>query len=150
MPMQQKRRTQKGRKQKGRRHRQVNRTPRPVARPRQADSVSTGVSTGVSPDAGPDVSTDVSPDIRTDVSPDIRTDEKLVFRPVQAGGIGRPAERTWQHLRTCGDTGASVDELSGVVGYQPATITRHVEGLAAHHLVQQRDGRWYAAQASAR
>ncbi|MDJ0460522.1 hypothetical protein [Streptomyces sp. H27-C3] len=110
----------KRRKQKGRRHRRVNRTPRPVTRTRPSESAGTGA-----------------------------VDEKIVFRPVQAGGIGRPAERTWQHLRTCGDTGASVDELSGVVGYQRATITRHVDGLAAHHLAQQRDGRWYAAQAAA-
>ncbi|MEN8655772.1 hypothetical protein ABCR94_35665 [Streptomyces sp. 21So2-11] len=139
MPMEQKRRTQKGRKQKGRRHRRVNRTPRPVTRTRPAEAVNTGF-TGV---------TEVTEVVAVGQLGGV-SDEETVFRPVQAGGIGRPAERTWQHLRTCGDTGASVDELSGVVGYQPATITRHVDGLAAHHLAQQRDGRWYAARAAAR
>ncbi|WP_434590786.1 helix-turn-helix domain-containing protein [Streptomyces sp. A5-4] len=144
---------QKRRKQKGRRHRRVNRTPRPVARSRAVEGSGRAESAGGTNSAGPAQTTGP---VQSGEPPQgtgteaAAVDETIVFRPVQAGGIGRPAERTWQHLRTCGDAGASVDELSGVVGYQSATINRHVDGLAAHHLAQQRDGRWYAARAAAR
>ncbi|WP_274560756.1 hypothetical protein [Streptomyces spiramyceticus] len=110
---------QKRRKQKGRRHRQVNRTPRPVTRSVTAQAAAV-------PDTG------------------------TAFRSVSEGGIGRPAERTWQQLKSRADTGMSIDELSAVVGYQPATISRHVDGLAAHRLAHQRDGRWYPEPAGAR
>lgn len=155
MPTHQRRQHQ-GRKQKGRRHRRVNRTPRPVTRTRQpqdvAPSAATGPSAAVAPPAVPaptpaPAPQAVQPPQAKLPHPAGSPDEKAVFGPVSSGGIGRPAERTWRRLTDCGDTGASVDELSTDVGYQQATITRHVEGLAAHHLAHQRDGRWYAAQA---
>lgn len=153
MPTHQRRQHQ-GRKQKGRRHRRVNRTPRPVTRTRQpqdvAPSAATGPTAAVAPPAVPapaPAPQAVQPPQAKLPHPAGSPDEKAVFGPVSSGGIGRPAERTWRRLTDCGDTGASVDELSTDVGYQQATITRHVEGLAAHHLAHQRDGRWYAAQA---
>ncbi|MDX2703496.1 helix-turn-helix transcriptional regulator [Streptomyces sp. PA03-6a] len=73
-------------------------------------------------------------------------------RPYRTGGrtgrLARTALKTLQELRAAGSDGTTIDALSASVGYQPATIARHIDSLAAHHLVHQRDGRWYAVAAS--
>ncbi|MFF7209152.1 hypothetical protein ACFZAU_01285 [Streptomyces sp. NPDC008238] len=68
-------------------------------------------------------------------------------RPEESG-LARTALKTLQQLRAAGSDGTTIDALSASVGYQPATIARHIDSLAAHHLVHQRDGRWYAVTTS--
>lgn len=70
--------------------------------------------------------------------------ETQIFAPAREGGLGRSAAQTWRHLQERGPEGASLEELSEVVGYQQPTVAKHVSGLAGHSLVQQRNGRWYA------
>ncbi|MFD6129339.1 helix-turn-helix domain-containing protein, partial [Streptomyces diastaticus] len=67
-----------------------------------------------------------------------------VFAPVGAGGLGRTAERNWHHLRAAGAGATGLDEVSAAAGYQPATVTRHLEGLAERGLARLDGGRWYA------
>ncbi|MDX2644946.1 hypothetical protein PV341_15520, partial [Streptomyces sp. PA03-1a] len=67
---------------------------------------------------------------------------------LEESGLARTALKTLQELRAAGSDGTTIDALSASVGYQPATIARHIDSLAAHHLVQQRDGRWYAVTTS--
>ncbi|MGW5028616.1 helix-turn-helix domain-containing protein, partial [Streptomyces albidoflavus] len=67
-----------------------------------------------------------------------------VFAPVGAGGLGRTAERSWRHLAAAGAQGAALDEVSAAAGYQPATVTRHLEGLAERGLARLDGERWYA------
>ncbi|WP_406272517.1 ArsR family transcriptional regulator [Actinacidiphila glaucinigra] len=66
----------------------------------------------------------------------------------EESGLARTALKTLQQLRAAGRDGTTIDALSASVGYQPATIVRHIDSLAAHHLVHQRDGRWYAVTTS--
>ncbi|MEU1620265.1 helix-turn-helix transcriptional regulator [Streptomyces sp. NPDC005722] len=66
----------------------------------------------------------------------------------EESGLARTALKTLQQLRAAGSDGTTIDALSASVGYQPATIARHIDSLAAHHLVHQRDGRWYAVATS--
>ncbi|RWZ72094.1 hypothetical protein EQK42_31705, partial [Streptomyces albidoflavus] len=67
-----------------------------------------------------------------------------VFAPVGAGGLGRTAERSWRHLAGAGAQGSLLDEVSAAAGYQPATVTRHLEGLAERGLARRDGERWYA------
>ena len=115
------------RHQKGRKHRTVNRTPRPVA----------PVAAAVPPPAEP-VAAAVPPP--AEPRPDTSGPEEP--------GLARTALKTLQQLRAAGRDGTTIDALSASVGYQPATIVRHIDSLAAHHLVHQRDGRWYAVTTS--
>ena len=68
-------------------------------------------------------------------------------RPEESG-LARTALRTLRQLRAAGRDGTTIDALSASVGYQPATIARHIDSLATHHLVHQRNGRWYAVPTS--
>ncbi|WP_255254007.1 helix-turn-helix domain-containing protein, partial [Streptomyces albidoflavus] len=43
-----------------------------------------------------------------------------------------------------GTQGAALDEVSAAAGYQPATVTRHLEGLAERGLARLDGERWYA------
>lgn len=114
-------RQHKARNQKGRRHRTVNRTPRPVTRARPPGG------------AGPS-----APRSAPQASP------AEAFAPVSAGGLGRTAERSWRHLTAADAEGATLDEVSAAVGYQQATVTRHLEGLAERGLARADGARWYA------
>ncbi|MDX3234590.1 helix-turn-helix transcriptional regulator [Streptomyces sp. ME03-5709C] len=66
----------------------------------------------------------------------------------EESGLARTALKTLRQLRAAGRDGTTIDALSASVGFQPATIARHIDSLAAHHLVHQRDGRWYAVTTS--
>ncbi|OON82614.1 hypothetical protein [Streptomyces tsukubensis] len=70
-----------------------------------------------------------------------------LFAPASSGGLGRTAAKTWDQLRASGAEGVTLDDLAARVGYQPSTVAKHVQGLAARDLVQQRADRWYPAQA---
>ncbi|MGW2602737.1 hypothetical protein [Streptomyces klenkii] len=103
-------------RQKGRRHRRVNRTPRPVGAARPR------------------------------VMP-VRPAVTVTRQPLeQETGLGRHAARTWESLRTCGAAGASLEELCASAGYQPRTVTKHVQGLADQGLAELRADRWYARE----
>ncbi|MDX3078555.1 helix-turn-helix transcriptional regulator, partial [Streptomyces sp. MI02-7b] len=58
--------------------------------------------------------------------------------------LPRTALKTLEQLRAAGGDGTTIDDLSASVGYQPATIVRHIDTLVAAELVHQREGRWYA------
>ncbi|MFD4989146.1 helix-turn-helix domain-containing protein [Streptomyces sp. NPDC058374] len=157
----QKGRQQKARKQKGRRHRTVNRTPRPVTRSRPPGSAGQGTgptaptatartaasaaprpaaetaSAGTRAAAPPEPPRQASPAPLPDAPAEL-------FAPVGAGGLGRTAERSWRHLAAAGAEGAGLDEVSAAVGYQQATVTRHLEGLAERGFARVDGERWYA------
>ncbi|AXQ55351.1 MULTISPECIES: hypothetical protein [Streptomyces] len=157
----QKGRQQKARKQKGRRHRTVNRTPRPVTRTRPPGSAGQGTGPAA-PTAGAHQAPAVRPASGTTTAPPpaqaqspapgaSRTGSAAppevpaeVFAPVSAGGLGRTAERSWRHLAAAGAKGAVLDEVSAAAGYQPATVTRHLEGLAERGFARLDGERWYA------
>ncbi|MGW4460178.1 helix-turn-helix domain-containing protein [Streptomyces albidoflavus] len=157
----QKGRQQKARKQKGRRHRTVNRTPRPVTRTRTPGSAgqgtgpaapaatrtapparpASGTTTTAPPPAQADAPAPEAPGTGSAPLPEVPAE---VFAPVGAGGLGRTAERSWRHLAAAGAQGAVLDEVSAAAGYQPATVTRHLEGLAERGLARLDGERWYA------
>lgn len=157
----QKGRQQKARKQKGRRHRTVNRTPRPVTRTRPPGSAGQGTGPAA-PAATPRPAPATRPASGTTTAPSPARAEPPapeapgtgsapfpevpaeVFAPVGAGGLGRAAERSWRHLAAAGARGAVLDEVSAAAGYQPATVTRHLEGLAERGLARLDGERWYA------
>ncbi|NLU71058.1 hypothetical protein HCC30_27915, partial [Streptomyces sp. HNM0574] len=72
-------------------------------------------------------------------------DLSRVFGPAREGGLGRSAAQTWRQLKERGAEGATLQELSEAVGFQQATVSKHVTGLADHSLALRRDDRWYAA-----
>ncbi|MFD8077390.1 hypothetical protein ACFV3E_32620 [Streptomyces sp. NPDC059718] len=155
------------RHQKGRKHRTVNRTPRPVAPVRTAPAAApvaspvppapsgTAVPAPVpAPSAPPGASTARPPaPVPAPAPASARTPAAAAVpapaepRPEESG-LARTALKTLQELRAAGSDGTTIDALSASVGYQPATIARHIDSLAAHHLVHQRDGRWYAVTTS--
>ncbi|WP_424215254.1 hypothetical protein ACN20G_26065 [Streptomyces sp. BI20] len=103
------------RRQKGRKHRSVNRTPRPVGPAR------TALPPAPPEPAGP-----------------------VFHNTARSGGLGLPAARTWQEVRTAGPGGATVTELAGAAGYQAATILKHLKGMTRFGLVEQRGERWFS------
>ncbi|MFF8494357.1 hypothetical protein ACF06O_26335 [Streptomyces albidoflavus] len=151
-------RQQKARKQKGRRHRTVNRTPRPVTRTRPPGSAGQGTGPAAptatarqAPARPASGTTTAPPPARPPAAEAPRTGSAPlpevpaeVFAPVGAGGLGRTAERSWRHLAAAGAQGAALDEVSAAAGYQPATVTRHLEGLAGRGLARLDGERWYA------
>ena len=113
--------------QKGRRHRTVNRRPRPVgsaAGPLRAQKVESAAMAAVAVPA------------EEGVGPLFQT-------AVRDGGLGLPAARTWRHLLESDRGGATVEEISATVGYQPQTIGRHVNGLLKYGMVRESEGRWF-------
>jgi DNA-binding transcriptional ArsR family regulator len=129
------------RHQKGRKHRTVNRTPRPVA-PAPAHAAPPAVPATVpatvpAPAPAPPPGPSATAHVPAPAEP----------RPEETG-LARTALKTLQQLRAAGSDGTTIDALSAIVGYQPATIARHIDSLAAHHLVHQREGRWYAVTTS--
>ena len=119
--------------QKGRRHRTVNRRPRPVrsavgpVQAQKAEKAEKAVQVpSVEAGAGPEEG----------VGPLFQT-------AVRDGGLGLPAARTWRHLLDSDRGGATVEEISATVGYQPQTIGRHVNGLLKYGMVRESEGRWY-------
>jgi hypothetical protein len=112
--------------QKGRRHRTVNRRPRPV---RSA--------VGPVPVPVPVEKVAVAEKVAEEgVGPLFQT-------ALRDGGLGLPAARTWRHLLESDRSGATVEEISATVGYQPQTIGRHVSGLLKYGMVRESEGRWY-------
>lgn len=156
------------RHQKGRKHRTVNRTPRPVApvRTDTAAAAPTPAEPATAPGPAAPSPTAVAASVPGPAAPP-GTTPSAVPSPASAvaapagsavphpaaprpeeSGIARTALKTLQQLRAAGSDGTTIDALSATVGYQPATIARHIDSLAAHHLVHQRDGRWYAVTTS--
>lgn len=147
------------RHQKGRKHRTVNRTPRPVAPVRTAPAAApaaspvppapsgTAVPAPVPAPAAPPGASTARPPAPAPAPAAAAVPAPAEPRPEESG-LARTALKTLQELRAAGSDGTTIDALSASVGYQPATIARHIDSLAAHHLVHQRDGRWYAVAAS--
>ncbi|MFE5870923.1 hypothetical protein ACFQ6V_20070 [Streptomyces roseifaciens] len=135
-------------RQKGRRHRRVNRTPRPVgtARPRAMAAAVAPMAAqpaGVAAPAAPAApAASVAPTAR-------QRPLEQETRPAAPAELGRHAARTWESLRTCGAAGASLEELCAAAGYQPRTVTKHVQGLVDQGLAELRDERWYARDPAA-
>ncbi|MGW3245347.1 helix-turn-helix domain-containing protein [Streptomyces sp. NPDC001070] len=125
------------RHQKGRRHRTVNRTPRPVTPVHAAPATVPVPAPAGAPAPAPPPGPSTTANVPAPAEP----------RPEETG-LARTALKTLQQLRAAGTDGTTIDALSASVGYQPATIARHIDSLAAHHLVHQREGRWYAVTTS--
>ncbi|GGY03253.1 hypothetical protein [Streptomyces hiroshimensis] len=150
-------------RQKGRRHRRVNRTPRPVGaavRRRSTAAVPQPAvaHTAAQPAASaarqpvaqkapeqPMEQAAARPAARSAAVPERAAAERAA-PPAAAPGLGRHAARTWESLRTCGAAGASLEELCAAAGYQPRTVTKHVQGLADQGLAELRADRWYARE----
>ena len=131
--------------QKGRRHRTVNRRPRPVRSAvgpvpvekaemaEMAEMVAAVAAVEVLEVAA---SAEVPVSAEEGVGPLFQT-------ALRDGGLGLPAARTWRHLLESDRSGATVEEISATVGYQPQTIGRHVSGLLKYGMVRESEGRWY-------
>lgn len=115
--------------QKGRRHRTVNRRPRPVRSAVGPVPVPVPVTMVVKAEAA-------VASVEEGVGPLFQT-------ALRDGGLGLPAARTWRHLLESDRSGATVEEISATVGYQPQTIGRHVSGLLKYGMVRESEGRWY-------
>ncbi|MYR26047.1 MULTISPECIES: hypothetical protein, partial [unclassified Streptomyces] len=142
----------KRRQQKGRKHRQVNRTPRPVTRtgaarlvaaaggperPRPAgtpDAPTTALTITPAASAPPAPAPQDAPAAPEVPAPARRTAPVVeagdLFAPAAAGGLGRSAARTFAQLREGGPAGLALDELAGRAGFQPNTVGKHLSGLA--------------------
>ncbi|MEY9840716.1 hypothetical protein [Streptacidiphilus sp. EB103A] len=118
--------------QKGRRHRTVNRRPRPVGSAAGPVPVPVPVTKVVKAEAAEAAVASVE----EGVGPLFQT-------ALRDGGLGLPAARTWRHLLESDRSGATVEEISATVGYQPQTIGRHVSGLLKYGMVRESEGRWY-------
>lgn len=130
------------RQQKGRRHRTVNRRPRPVGSGtprlrgpavRAGEAPAGGASASGAPTGGA-ASVEV-PAAREEAGP-------LFSHASKDGGLGLPAARTWRQLALAGAAGATVEDLSATVGYQPPTIVRHLRGLSRYGMADQQGSRW--------
>ncbi|MFD4757200.1 MULTISPECIES: hypothetical protein [unclassified Streptomyces] len=164
----------KRRQQKGRKHRQVNRTPRPVTRTGAARLVAAaGGPERPRPAGTPDAPTTArtstpaasappapapapqdAPAAPEVPAPARRTAPVVeagdLFAPAAAGGLGRSAARTFAQLREGGPAGLALDELAERAGFQPNTVGKHLSGLAERGVAERRGDRWYATeQASA-
>ena len=125
--------------QKGRRHRTVNRRPRPVR---------TAVGSAADPVQAPKVEKVVqAPSTKGEAGEGVGP---LFQTALRDGGLGLPAARTWRHLLESDRGGATVEEISATVGYQPQTIGRHVNGLLKYGMVRESEGRWYPTGKSQR
>jgi hypothetical protein len=126
--------------QKGRRHRTVNRRPRPVGSAAGPVPVEVRVPVNQAEKAEKTEKTEK-------VAAAVASAEEGVgplFQTAQRdGGLGLPAARTWRHLLESDRSGATVEEISATVGYQPQTIGRHVSGLLKYGMVRESEGRWY-------
>ncbi|MEU3248121.1 hypothetical protein [Streptomyces sp. NPDC006875] len=70
-----------------------------------------------------------------------------VLRRVRESGLSRHAVRTWEQLASAGVKGSGLDELCAAVGFQEATVLRHLKGLADQGLVVREEDRWRATGA---
>lgn len=161
----------KRRQQKGRKHRTVNRTPRPVSRSGAARTPVAAAPTGregaaraatrpaataTTPATAPAAPAPAAPAPAPSAAaadapvPAGRTvPDAELFAPASSGGLGRSAARTWEQLRAGGATGLALEELAERAGYQPATVGKHLGGLADRGLAELREERWYPAASSA-
>ncbi|MFD6154003.1 hypothetical protein [Streptomyces sp. NPDC060243] len=158
----------KRRQQKGRKHRQVNRTPRPVTRtgaarlvaaaggperPRPAgtpDAPTTARTSTPAASAPPAPAPQDAPAAPEIPAPARRTAPVVeagdLFAPAAAGGLGRSAARTFAQLREGGPAGLALDELAERAGFQPNTVGKHLSGLAERGVAERRGDRWYATE----
>ncbi|MFJ5271158.1 hypothetical protein [Streptomyces sp. NPDC088358] len=74
-------------------------------------------------------------------------DHPAVLRRVRESGLSRHAVRTWEQLASAGVQGSGLDELCAAVGFQEATVLRHLKGLADQGLVVREESLWRAAGA---
>lgn len=70
-----------------------------------------------------------------------------VLRRVRESGLSRHAVSTWEQLASAGVKGSALDELCAAVGFQEATVLRHLKGLADQGLVVREEDRWRATGA---
>ncbi|MFJ4437728.1 hypothetical protein [Streptomyces sp. NPDC088923] len=158
----------KRRQQKGRKHRQVNRTPRPVTRtgaarltaaaggperPRPAGTPAATTATAATTPAARDAGTSAAPEPAAAPEapvparrPALVVELGDLFAPAAAGGLGRSAARTFAQLREGGTEGLALDQLAERAGFQPNTVGKHLSGLAERGVAQQRGERWYATE----
>ncbi|WP_058047689.1 hypothetical protein [Streptomyces roseifaciens] len=141
-------------RQKGRRHRRVNRTPRPVGAAVRRRSTAAAPQPAVAHTAAQPAASAVRQPVaqKAPEQPLERAAARRpavperAARPAAAPELGRHIVRTWESLRTYGTAGASLEELCAAAGYQPRTVTKHVQGLADQGLAELRDDRWYARE----
>ncbi|MFJ7205847.1 hypothetical protein ACIQWR_20215 [Streptomyces sp. NPDC098789] len=135
------------RRQKGRKHREVNRTPRPVGRaplrlpgssPRKRRSPAAQPAGGAV--AAPAAAEAVRVPAPAAGSPGDTGPAPVFTVPVSGGGLGLPAARTWQGLRGSGPAGASVAELCAAAGFTAPTVVRHLRALAGFGLARRSEG----------
>ncbi|WP_431032042.1 hypothetical protein ACQYWQ_01570 [Streptomyces sp. P6-2-1] len=155
----------KRRQQKGRKHRQVNRTPRPVTRtgaarpkaaaggperPRPAGTPTTAPGPAPAPATHASPAAPEHPAARETPVPGKRPAPRVevgdLFAPAAAGGLGRSAARTFAQLKEGGTAGLALDELAARAGFQPNTVGKHLSGLADRGVAEQRGERWYAKE----
>jgi predicted transcriptional regulator len=67
----------------------------------------------------------------------------VFYNKARDGGLGHHAQRTWARLNQVG--AATVEELSETVGYTPATILKHLQGLERYSMAKLRSGGAWAA-----
>ncbi|MFC5148715.1 hypothetical protein [Streptomyces aureoversilis] len=142
-------------RQKGRRHRRVNRTPRPVGAAVRRRSPAAAPQPAVAHTAAQPAAPAAARQPVARKAPERPLERaaarqaavpERAARPAAAPELGRHIVRTWESLRTYGTAGASLEELCAAAGYQPRTVTKHVQGLAGHGLAELRDDRWYARE----
>ncbi|MEC4019374.1 hypothetical protein [Streptomyces sp. H27-D2] len=150
-------------RRKGKKHRTINRTPRPVGssqstRARRARTAAPAAVTDLAaavapvPDGGP-APARPEPQIPAPTRPGGPALSPVeayaaVFTSARDGGLGRAASRTWQELEARGASGAPIEELTEAAGYQSPTVLKHLKGLTAHGMAEQRGDRWYTAAGS--
>lgn len=74
-------------------------------------------------------------------------EQPAVLRRVRESGLSRHAVRTWEQLAGTGAKGCGLDELCAAVGFQEATVLRHLKGLADQGLVVREESLWRVAGA---
>ncbi|MEU6444894.1 hypothetical protein [Streptomyces sp. NPDC047046] len=157
----------KRRQQKGRKHRQVNRTPRPVTRTGAARlTAAAGGPERPRPAGTPAATTTAATTATVPTAPAARhagapaapetpvparrpapvVELGDLFAPAAAGGLGRSAARTFAQLREGGTEGLALDQLAERAGFQPNTVGKHLSGLAERGVAQRRGERWYATE----
>ncbi|QLE71040.1 hypothetical protein FGW37_04960 [Streptomyces rectiverticillatus] len=141
-------------RQKGRRHRRVNRTPRPIGaavrRRSPAAAPQPAVAHTAAQPAASAARQPVVPKAPEQPLEQVAARQAVMLEraapPAAAPVLGRHTARTWESLRTYGTAGASLEELCAAAGYQPRTVTKHVQGLADQGLAELRADRWYARE----
>lgn len=111
------------------------------------------VAPGRERDVAPSPEQDVAPSPEQDGAPipgQSKGDEEqpAVLIRVRESGLSRHAVRTWEQLASAGADGSALDALCAAVGFQEATVLRHLKGLADQGLVVRDESLWRAIGAS--